>query len=1318
MRRPARIASAVAAGLLGLMVLVIAAVLVIPNTTGGRALIIRETAALTDGKVRLAGIHGRFPGALDLDRIELRDRQGPWLWAQHISLRWSPAALVGRHILVDSLHIALLHVERYPLRESNRSSGSSSVPHTDVRDLSIDTLELGRALTGDPASLSVKASAHVRSVQDMDAHLALRRIAGDGDYEADAHLDPQSIDATLQLREPAHGPLAHLVKVPDAGALSAQVAIRGPRAAENLQLSVAAGPLQARANGRIDLHDGAADLGYSVVAPAMTPAAGLAWQSIDVQGQLHGPLKLLTADGHVLIKALQIPGGTRVAQVDARVQGDRGSIDLKAAVDGLQIPGSAPDLFAHSPLTVEAVAHLDDPTRPVRLTAHHALFALQADAVTVGRQHANLRLEVPDLKPLAPVAGAGITGDAQVTAHLDYAPSASSITANLSSHLDAPGAAWAGLVRGGLTQLQAAVDLSDQRIEVRTLRLTARAITFTADGSENRRSGQDVQARFELGLPDVHRLSPSLAGDLQITGTVAGPREQLGTDTRLAANLSVSGSPRGKVSARIQAKGLPQAPQATVEASGELEGSPLQVNAELRTEAAGALRAIIQRAHWKSANAHGDITLARSLQEGRGSAHLQVGQLSDFSGLAGRPLSGSVNGELQLASQAGRSTAQLQVDAHNVATAGITANAQLHAGGPLNALEVTLRADSPAIAGQPARISAVTTVDLGAKRLRLSSLQASWHDQDLRLLNPAQVQFAQGLTIQHLKLGMRQAIAEVNGAISPALDVHAALRHVDPTVVNAFVPGALASGTADAEATLKGTLAAPTGTVQLQLLHVRALSVQAQGLPASDLRATAHLHGDTADIDAHLSAGGSRLMLTGKAPMATGGSADLKVSGNIDLALANPILEAGGEHVTGTMSIDTRVTGPTSAPQIAGSVRLSNGSVRDYAQGISLTDISGRLTGAQGLLRIEQLTARAAPGDIAVQGTLGVLQPKIPVDLKITAKNAQPIASNIITANLNADLQIDGAVRDQLNVNGSVHVNKASISIPGGLPPEVAVLDVERDGVAPPPPAANPLMVNLHVDVDAPNRILVTGRGLDAEMGGSLHVRGTTAVPRVTGGFELERGFFTLASSRLTFSSGTVTFNGSGLAHKLDPSLDFTAQTQAAEVTAIVHITGLADSPKIALSSTPELPSDEILSRILFGEPAAQLTALQVVEIGAALASLRGGGNGPSLNPLARLQKALGLDRLSVGSAANTSSASSSTQASGASVEAGRYVSNRVYVGVKEGTTGSSQVDVDVDLTKNLKLQAQLGNGTATAQGVTPENDPGSSLGVAYQFEY
>jgi translocation and assembly module TamB len=280
----------------------------------------------------------------------------------------------------------------------------------------------------------------------------------------------------------------------------------------------------------------------------------------------------------------------------------------------------------------------------------------------------------------------------------------------------------------------------------------------------------------------------------------------------------------------------------------------------------------------------------------------------------------------------------------------------------------------------------------------------------------------------------------------------------------------------------------------------------------------------------------------------------------------------------------------------------------------------------------------------------------------------------------------------------------------------VAVLDVRRPGKGPPPKPEKPLVITLNVAVDAPRQILVKGRGLDSELGGQIKIHGTTDIPIVSGEFELQKGSFTLGSSQLNFSSGTVTFNGQGLKKKIDPTLDFVAQTVVADVTATVKITGLADSPKIELSSTPDLPQDEIMARLLFGESAAQLSALQVVQIGAALASLSGGGGG--LNPLTKLQKTLGLDRLTVGSDSNPTTGANSQTNNGYSVEAGRYVSSRVFVAVKESTTGTSQLAVDVDLTKHLKLQTRLGNGSTTTQGTTPENDPGSSVGLAYQFEY
>jgi translocation and assembly module TamB len=105
-------------------------------------------------------------------------------------------------------------------------------------------------------------------------------------------------------------------------------------------------------------------------------------------------------------------------------------------------------------------------------------------------------------------------------------------------------------------------------------------------------------------------------------------------------------------------------------------------------------------------------------------------------------------------------------------------------------------------------------------------------------------------------------------------------------------------------------------------------------------------------------------------------------------------------------------------------------------------------------------------------------------------------------------------------------------------------------------------------------------------------------------------------------------------------------------------------------------------------------------------------GIGGGADPLAGVRKGLGLDRLSVGAA--------SGNGPGATVEAGKYVANGVYVGTKQGTSGGTQAQVQIDLTKHLKLETQLGTGgqPATGSAVTPDNDPGSSIGLTYQFEY
>jgi translocation and assembly module TamB len=277
----------------------------------------------------------------------------------------------------------------------------------------------------------------------------------------------------------------------------------------------------------------------------------------------------------------------------------------------------------------------------------------------------------------------------------------------------------------------------------------------------------------------------------------------------------------------------------------------------------------------------------------------------------------------------------------------------------------------------------------------------------------------------------------------------------------------------------------------------------------------------------------------------------------------------------------------------------------------------------------------------------------------------------------------------------------------------VAVLDVRRLGKAERSAPGKRLAIGLDVALRAPQKILVQGRGLDAEVSGELSIKGTTAAPQISGGFDLRRGKISLAGTNLNFTAGRISFDGADLQNRIDPSIDFTAQASANDTTATLRITGLAGAPKFEFSSTPVLPQDEIMAILLFGQNAAQLTTLQLAQIGAALASLGGVGGDGSLNPLVKIQKSLRLDRLSIG--AGTDAA---TDTANASIEAGRYISERVYVEAKHTSTGTDQLETEIELNKHLKMKTRLSNGSASTQAPTPENDVGNSIGLSYQFEY
>src|SRR5690606_34183696 len=117
----------------------------------------------------------------------------------------------------------------------------------------------------------------------------------------------------------------------------------------------------------------------------------------------------------------------------------------------------------------------------------------------------------------------------------------------------------------------------------------------------------------------------------------------------------------------------------------------------------------------------------------------------------------------------------------------------------------------------------------------------------------------------------------------------------------------------------------------------------------------------------------------------------------------------------------------------------------------------------------------------------------------------------------------------------------------------------------------------LDINVNAPNQIFIRGRGLDAEVGGSVRLTGPLTAIHPVGAFSLTRGRLAILGQRVTFESGTVTLLGD-----LDPQLNFVARTEGDDITVFVIVAGRASDPDITFSSNPALPQDEVLSRLIF----------------------------------------------------------------------------------------------------------------------------------------
>ncbi len=585
----------------------------------------------------------------------------------------------------------------------------------------------------------------------------------------------------------------------------------------------------------------------------------------------------------------------------------------------------------------------------------------------------------------------------------------------------------------------------------------------------------------------------------------------------------------------------------------------------------------------------------------------------------------------------------------------------------------------------------------------LVALQGVANSIPFRTVNPARIVSAPGgYRLYPTRIDFDQGSIRAAGVYGNGMSIQTRLDRLDLSIVNAFVPGTGIGGTAtgsldfaqaadqsfpraDARLTIRNFQRTSLASISEPVDIVFAGDLRPEGGSGRALirRGTTTVGRMVANLRPLPPGSGSWVTRMLAAPLSGG----IRYNGPAGVLFSFAGL--ADQQLSGPIGLAADFGGRVQAPQLAGIVRANNLTYENEALGTRLTNlgIDGRFTNDR--FELTQLRARAGEGTVAAQGTVGLASDSgFPIDIKAQLRNAQLARSDALGASATGDIRIQNG-RDGGLISGDILIPEARYQIIRQGAAEVPELTrVRRKSDANRPNAAQQRqaaasagLFRLALRVRANNRLFVSGMGLESEWQADLRIAGTSAAPTINGQMRMIRGTYSFAGKRFEVERGVIRFEGSDFTN---PVIDIAATTTAEGVTATINVTGTAQAPQIAFTSTPSLAQDEVLSRLLFGSSVTNLSATEAIQLAAALNSLRGSGGG-GLNPLGKLRSATGFDRLRVLGGDEASGR-------GTSLAAGKYLTDDIYVEIITDARGFTATQIQIALTKTLSLLSQTGS--------------------------
>lgn len=357
-----------------LLVLLIIGAAVLAQTAPGKRFLASQLSSwlsTPETGIEITGIQGWIPIDMQIDRLQLSDPIGIWFDATDLALEWSPKALLGGRMQIDTLQVKRVQVARLPDNPDEKQPTDEpfrlpplpkSLPPITIAELSVEEIDLEPPVLGEAASFELDGS--LTAADDgghADLTLDLQRLDQATAYltlTSTINLDPATLAIDLDAGETGKL-LERITGRKDAGDLDLILTGQGP-------LDDWSGQLTAQADG---LGTANADLSLALVEQ---PQLQLDVVLEAVEGALPADIEDLIGEDLDLNLA--------VTQTQAQ------AIDVERfeiSADQLGVKGSGKVDFEHGDITLNAA------------------------------------IDAPELRAFNRIAGVALTGEAGVTANID-----------------------------------------------------------------------------------------------------------------------------------------------------------------------------------------------------------------------------------------------------------------------------------------------------------------------------------------------------------------------------------------------------------------------------------------------------------------------------------------------------------------------------------------------------------------------------------------------------------------------------------------------------------------------------------------------------------------------------------------------------------------------------------------------------------------------------------------------------------------------------------------------------------------------------------